>query len=103
VAVAGRAVGVAPHPDDEILGAGGLVRALTLAGTRVEIWAVTDGENRFGSLSAGPARELAKPCAAWASPAWRCAGWASRMARSAPRPRTWRASSPLRSARATSA
>lgn len=60
VAVAGRAVVVAPHPDDETLGAGGLVRALTLAGTRVEIWAVTDGENRFGSLSAEPARELAE-------------------------------------------
>lgn len=60
VAVARRAVVVAPHPDDEILGAGGLIRALALAGTRVEVWAVTDGEKCFGPLAAGPARALAR-------------------------------------------
>lgn len=60
VTVAGRVVVVAPHPDDEILGAGGLIRTLALAGTGVEIWAVTDGEGCFGPLSAGPARALAQ-------------------------------------------
>ena len=39
-----RAVVVAPHPDDEVLGAGGLVRVLAGSGTAVRILAVTDGE-----------------------------------------------------------
>lgn len=40
----GRAVVVAPHPDDEVLGPGGTVSLLTRAGTDVVIVAVTDGE-----------------------------------------------------------
>jgi LmbE family N-acetylglucosaminyl deacetylase len=39
---------VAPHPDDEILGSGGLLQLLTAAGSRVEICAVTDGEAFVG-------------------------------------------------------
>lgn len=39
-----RLVVVAPHPDDEILGAGGLMRAAQRRGIAVEIVAVTDGE-----------------------------------------------------------
>ncbi len=39
-----RAVLVAPHPDDEILGAGGLLRLLAGRGARVDIVAVTDGD-----------------------------------------------------------
>jgi LmbE family N-acetylglucosaminyl deacetylase len=35
---------IAPHPDDEILGAGGLLQVLAAGGVRVEICAVTDGE-----------------------------------------------------------
>ncbi len=35
---------VAPHPDDEVLGAGGLVQMLLDAGAAVEVVAVTDGE-----------------------------------------------------------
>lgn len=35
---------VAPHPDDEILGAGGLLRASARAGLGMSIVAVTDGE-----------------------------------------------------------
>ena len=35
---------VAPHPDDEVLGTGGLLQKLAGAGVRAEIWAVTDGE-----------------------------------------------------------
>jgi LmbE family N-acetylglucosaminyl deacetylase len=35
---------VAPHPDDEVLGAGGLLQILAGAKVRIEIYAVTDGE-----------------------------------------------------------
>jgi LmbE family N-acetylglucosaminyl deacetylase len=35
---------IAPHPDDEILGAGGLLQVVAARGVRVEICAVTDGE-----------------------------------------------------------
>lgn len=40
----GRVVVVAPHPDDEILGAGGTAARLQRAGSRIELVAVTDGE-----------------------------------------------------------
>ena len=46
----GRPLIVAPHPDDEILGAGGL---LALAGG--EIVAVTDGEASHEAYPGGPA------------------------------------------------
>jgi LmbE family N-acetylglucosaminyl deacetylase len=39
-----RAVVVAPHPDDEVLGAGGLVQRLLSAGVPTRVVAVTDGE-----------------------------------------------------------
>jgi len=39
-----RVAVVAPHPDDEVLGAGGLIRRLVLGGADVRIVAVTDGE-----------------------------------------------------------
>jgi len=35
---------VAPHPDDEVLGAGGLIQAWSSAGQPVTIFSVTDGE-----------------------------------------------------------
>jgi LmbE family N-acetylglucosaminyl deacetylase len=35
---------VAPHPDDEVLGAGGLVRSWAMAGQTVTVLSVTDGE-----------------------------------------------------------
>jgi LmbE family N-acetylglucosaminyl deacetylase len=38
------AVVVAPHPDDEVLGVGGLLMLLARAGTAIHIVAVTDGE-----------------------------------------------------------
>jgi LmbE family N-acetylglucosaminyl deacetylase len=38
------AVVVAAHPDDEVLGAGGILAILAAAGTRVRLVAVTDGE-----------------------------------------------------------
>lgn len=40
----GRAVVVAPHPDDEILGVGGTMALLRAAGLAVEVIALTDGE-----------------------------------------------------------
>jgi LmbE family N-acetylglucosaminyl deacetylase len=40
----GRAVVVAPHPDDEILGAGGTLALLAAAGSEIVLVAVTDGE-----------------------------------------------------------
>ncbi|MGH3772088.1 MAG: PIG-L deacetylase family protein [Pseudonocardiaceae bacterium] len=39
-----RAVVVAPHPDDEVLGVGGTLALLTTAGVGVRVVAVTDGE-----------------------------------------------------------
>lgn len=39
-----RALVVAPHPDDEVLGAGGLLQVLRWRGVAIEVWAVTDGE-----------------------------------------------------------
>ena len=38
------AVVVAPHPDDEVLGVGGLLSLLARAGTAIHVVAVTDGE-----------------------------------------------------------
>lgn len=42
--VSGRVVVVAPHPDDEVLGAGGTTALLSARGVRVVMIAVTDGE-----------------------------------------------------------
>lgn len=54
----GRVLLVAPHPDDEVLAAGGLLALLSAAGVPVEVVAVTDGEasNPGGSV---PPAELA--------------------------------------------
>jgi LmbE family N-acetylglucosaminyl deacetylase len=38
---------LAPHPDDETLGAGGLIAKLCRAGVQVTIVAITDGENAY--------------------------------------------------------
>lgn len=38
---------LAPHPDDETLGAGGLIARLSRAGVPVTIVAITDGENAY--------------------------------------------------------
>jgi LmbE family N-acetylglucosaminyl deacetylase len=38
---------IAPHPDDETLGAGGLIAALRTRGIKVTVVAVTDGENAY--------------------------------------------------------
>jgi LmbE family N-acetylglucosaminyl deacetylase len=38
---------IAPHPDDETLGAGGLIATLRARGVEVTLVAVTDGENAY--------------------------------------------------------
>jgi LmbE family N-acetylglucosaminyl deacetylase len=49
---------LAPHPDDETLGAGGLLAAQCLQGTDVLVVAVTDGESAYGyDLNLGRIRE----------------------------------------------
>ena len=39
---------LAPHPDDETLGAGGLIARLRSRGVPVTVVAITDGENAYG-------------------------------------------------------
>jgi LmbE family N-acetylglucosaminyl deacetylase len=41
---------VAPHPDDETLGAGGLIAAQTSRGLDVRVAAATDGEKAYGDM-----------------------------------------------------
>jgi LmbE family N-acetylglucosaminyl deacetylase len=49
---------VAPHPDDETLGAGGMIAKLRLQNVPVTVVAVSDGENAYaGSQGLGKVRE----------------------------------------------
>ena len=41
---------IAPHPDDETLGAGGLISLLRSRGVEVTVVAVTDGENSYPNM-----------------------------------------------------
>jgi len=54
----GRAVIVAPHPDDEILGTGGLLRGLAAAGNAFLLVAVTDGGASHPGSSDWPVARL---------------------------------------------
>jgi len=54
-----RAVLVAPHPDDEVLGCGGLLQALAALGRRTLLVAVTDGTASHPGSSLWPTRRLA--------------------------------------------
>lgn len=56
----GRAVIVAPHPDDEVLLAGGLMRQLTQLGRDVCLVAVTDGEASHPGSTRWPGAWLAR-------------------------------------------
>ncbi len=50
---------IAPHPDDETLGAGGLIAMQRMRGTDVTVAAVTDGENCYpDSAGIGDIRRL---------------------------------------------
>jgi LmbE family N-acetylglucosaminyl deacetylase len=52
-----RTVVVAPHPDDETLGAGGLIATLRRQNVEVSMVAVTDGENAYSNArNHGPIR-----------------------------------------------
>lgn len=54
---AARSVIVAPHPDDETLGPGGLITTLRKRDVDVRVVAVTDGESAYeGALDLGPIR-----------------------------------------------
>ena len=55
-----RAVVLAPHPDDEVLGVGGLLALPARAGSRVLIVAVTDGEASHPGSDALPPGLLAR-------------------------------------------
>src|ERR1700753_1062257 len=46
-----RTIIIAPHPDDESLSVGGLIRAQTLLGQEVTVVAGTDGENAYEGVT----------------------------------------------------
>ena len=55
-----RAVVVAPHPDDEVLGTGGLLARLSASGREILIVAATDGEASHPGSPRWPAHALAQ-------------------------------------------
>jgi LmbE family N-acetylglucosaminyl deacetylase len=59
VPAGGRAVVVAPHPDDEVLGTGGLLARLSALGRKVLIIAVTDGTASHPGSPVWPVTRLA--------------------------------------------
>jgi LmbE family N-acetylglucosaminyl deacetylase len=54
-----RAVVLAPHPDDEVLGVGGTMRQLARAGAELAIVAITDGEASHPRSPTTPPTQLA--------------------------------------------
>lgn len=55
-----RVIVVAPHPDDEVLGAGGLIQAAVNRGVPLKIVAVTDGEGSHPCSNAPMRFDLAR-------------------------------------------
>jgi LmbE family N-acetylglucosaminyl deacetylase len=55
-----RAIIVAPHPDDETIGAFGLIRLLVRSGTQVRVIVVTDGSASHKGSRAWPPGRLAR-------------------------------------------
>lgn len=53
-----RTVVVAPHPDDEVLGAAGIIAVQSSAGARVDVVAVTNGEAAYPSVDPTTLAEL---------------------------------------------
>ena len=49
---------VAPHPDDEVFGVGGIMRELVARGRTLRIIAVSDGEAAYGDADPGARRAL---------------------------------------------
>jgi LmbE family N-acetylglucosaminyl deacetylase len=72
----GRVVVVAPHPDDEVFGAGGVMRDLRRSGWAVVLVAVTDGEGAFGRRGARERAALARRRRAEQALALACLGLA---------------------------
>ncbi len=72
----GRVVVVAPHPDDEVFGAGGIMHDLAQAGWSVAVVAVTDGEGAFGRDGARGRAALARRRRAEQALALACLGLA---------------------------
>jgi LmbE family N-acetylglucosaminyl deacetylase len=60
VPLGGRAVVVAPHPDDEVLGTGGLLARLSEISRQILIVAVTDGTASHPNSSEWPPERLAR-------------------------------------------
>src|SRR5579871_4308225 len=57
---------ISPHPDDETLGAGGLIQFLVGSGVDVTVVAVTDGENAYEGESGWAAIRASEQTAALA-------------------------------------
>ena len=66
-----RALVLAPHPDDEVLGCGGTIARLTALGRHVEVAVVTRGTARLAiagqEVTLGPGRAVFLPAAETAS------------------------------------
>lgn len=60
VPLSGRAVVVAPHPDDEVLGSGGLLQMLSALGRSILLISVTDGTASHPGSSRWPAEHLSE-------------------------------------------
>ncbi|NGZ84535.1 PIG-L family deacetylase [Duganella sp. SAP-35] len=56
----GRAIIIAPHPDDEVLACGGLMQLLHAQGTRTVLLAVTDGDGSHPGSALLPPAALAR-------------------------------------------
>ncbi len=72
----GRVVFVAPHPDDEVLGAGGLLHELHRSGREILVVAVTDGEKSHAQSALVSPTQLARLRAAESAAALEALGLA---------------------------
>jgi LmbE family N-acetylglucosaminyl deacetylase len=70
-----RILVVAPHPDDEVLGAGGIIQHALARGIRVKVVAVTDGEQSHPSALASVTCNLARRRVSETKVALRRLGW----------------------------
>jgi LmbE family N-acetylglucosaminyl deacetylase len=70
-----RLVVVTPHPDDEVLGAGGLIQKALDEGVLVEVVAVTDGESSHPHSDVAAALDLSAIRARETETALRRLGW----------------------------